>query len=139
MMISDLKLAYKILFKKKLKLVIVKNNDILFYSKSRGINSLLKISKKNTCKGASSADKLIGSAAAWLMVYAEIKNVFAKIITANAVKIFKKHKINVNYEKKVPFILNRSKTNLCPNELHFIGINNKKEAFKKIRKMQEKI
>ena len=114
-------------------LCVVSGDDV-FTSHERGVKPLLHLltEKKGFLKDASVADKVIGKAAALLMVLGEIKEVHTLIISEPAIKVFEKHNIPCFYDKKVDRIINRTGDGLCPMETLCINVEEPQEAFEKI-------
>ena len=114
--------------------IAVVSVDDIFTSHERGVKPLLHLlkEKKGFLKGASVADKVIGKAAALLMVLGEIKEVHTLIISEPAIKVFEKHNIPCFYDKKVERIVNRTGDGLCPMETLCINVEEPQEAFEKI-------
>jgi hypothetical protein len=80
------------------------------------------------------ADKVIGKAAALLMVYAGVKEVFTPTISDPAVEVFEKHNVKITYDKVVERIINRTGDGLCPMESLCLNVENPEEAFDLIRR-----
>lgn len=114
--------------------IAVVSNGEVFTSKERGVKPLLYLltEKKGFLKGASVADKVIGKAAALLMVLGEIKEVHTLIISEPAIKVFEKYNIPCFYDKKVTRIVNRTGDGLCPMETLCLDVENPQEAFERI-------
>ncbi len=114
--------------------IAVVSNGEVFTSQERGVKPLLHLltEKKGFLKGASVADKVIGKAAALLMVLGEIKEVHTLIISEPAIKVFEKYNIACFYDKKVDRIVNRTGDGLCPMETLCLDVDEPKEAFQKI-------
>ena len=114
--------------------IAVVSNGEVFTSQERGVKPLLHLltEKKGFLKGASVADKVIGKAAALLMVLGEIKEVHTLIISEPAIKVFEKYNITFFYDKKVERIVNRTGDGLCPMETLCLDVEEPKEAFQKI-------
>ena len=114
--------------------IAVVSNGEVFTSQERGVKPLLHLltEKKGFLKGASVADKVIGKAAALLMVLGEIKEVHTLIISEPAIKVFEKYNISYFYDKKVDRIVNRTGDGLCPMETLCLDVEEPKEAFEKI-------
>ena len=114
--------------------IAVVSVDDVFTSHERGVKPLLHLlsEKKGFLKGASVADKVIGKAAALLMVLGEIKEVHTLIISEPAIKVFEKYNIPCFYDKKVERIVNRTGDGLCPMETLCLDVEEPKEAFEKI-------
>ena len=114
--------------------IAVVSVDDFFTSQERGVKPLLHLlsNKKGFLKNASVADKVIGKAAALLMVLGEIKEVHTLIISEPAIKVFEKYNIPCYYDKKVDRIINRTGDGLCPMETLCLDVEEPKEAFQKI-------
>lgn len=128
MNINDLK---DILFKENHTLVIYKNNASVITSDDRGVNSLIKLIKedKSQLSGSLIADKVIGKAAALLMIYAGVKEIYAPIISKPALKTLLKHNVKVYYDKEVERIINRKGDGLCPMETLCLDIEKPEQAY----------
>lgn len=115
--------------------------DDIFTSQERGVKPLLHLlsEKKGFLKGASVADKVIGKAAALLMVLGEIKEVHTLVISEPAIKVFEKYNIPCFYDKKVDRIVNRTGDGLCPMESLCLDVEEPKEAFTKIKEKVQKM
>lgn len=121
--------------------IAVVSNGEVFTSQERGVKPLLYLlsEKKSFLKGASVADKVIGKAAALLMVLGEIKEVHTFIISEPAIKVFEKYNIPCFYDKKVDRIVNRTGDGLCPMETLCLDVEEPKEAFTKIKEKISKM
>lgn len=84
----------------------------------RGVADLYVLLKydKNFLENAFVADKVIGRAVATLMVLGKVREVYALVVSEPALELFEHYGIPVEYEQKVPYILNRSQTDICPLE-----------------------
>ena len=114
--------------------IAVVSVDDVYTSQERGVKPLLHLltEKKGFLKGAFVADKVIGKAAALLMVLGEIKEVHTLIISEPAIKVFEKYNIPCFYDKKVDRIVNRTGDGLCPMETLCLDVDEPQEAFQKI-------
>jgi len=130
---TSLEQAKSLLITTKSTISVVSNGEV-FTSQERGVKPLLHLltEKKGFLKGASVADKVIGKAAALLMVLGEIKEVHTLIISEPAIKVFEKHIIPCFYDKKVDRIVNRTGDGLCPMETLCLDVDEPQEAFQKI-------
>lgn len=115
---NNLKLAKSTLFENEYSIVVVKENEIVYKSESKGLQSLISLykTKKNTLEDSSIADKVIGRAAALILVDANIKEVYADLISQNAIDILDKSNISYEYKSQVTEIRNRDNTGMCPME-----------------------
>lgn len=75
------------------------------------------------------ADRIVGKAAALLMVLQGAKNVYAETIDQPALAVFRTHGVNVLFRKLVPIIINRAGDGICPMENAVLAVDDPKEAF----------
>jgi hypothetical protein len=138
---KDIALAMEILEKEKLALVIVKNTEVIFSSKEKGIKPMYMAvnTLKNELYNSSVADKVIGKAAAMLCKYSNIKALHTKLISENAIKVLETENIIFTYDESVPYIKNRDKTDLCPVEKLSTDIDNPHLLLEKITDFLESI
>ena len=136
MNINDLK---EILLKENHTIVIYKNDASVFVSDDRGVAPLMKLLKEDKSQLLDSivVDKVIGKAAALLMVFAGVKEVFTPTISSPAVEVFKNHDIKITFDSEVDRIINRKGDGLCPMETLCLDTDNPEEAFHRILRFQE--
>ncbi len=91
---------------------------IIFRSKKSGVKGLLDFIKESGEKRAGLIifDKIVGQAVVLLAVYLKAKEVYGGTGSELAVNALEKYKIKFYFQKTVPNILNRDKTDLCPLE-----------------------
>lgn len=117
--------------------------DEAFMYRGRGISDLMQIladTKNNLLKDAYVGDKVVGKAAAALMIQGGIKAVYAELISQSALKLFASAapSIKVSYDKKVEYIANRTQTGWCPMELACKDAKTPEECLARIKeKMAE--
>jgi hypothetical protein len=98
--------------------VLTKNNKILYRSKKQGLRPLvfcLKY-KKDQLKNAIVFDKIIGRAAALLMIHGQVKSAMTPVISRSALAEFRKEKIETEYGNTTEKIINRKGDDICPME-----------------------
>lgn len=84
----------------------------------RGIMDLF-ITLKNepgALRGAMVADKVVGKAAAALMVLGGVSQVYADVMSTPAIALLRRHGITVDVATKTDHIINRAQTGWCPME-----------------------
>lgn len=96
---------------------VIGNGEIYAFERS-GIADLLDVysNRKRLLKGALVADKIVGRAAASILVKGGISELYAKVISKPALKMLKSARIGVSYSSIVPYIKNRKGTGVCPME-----------------------
>lgn len=97
--------------------LVVANNEIRTFD-GMGVSDLLWLLREDSdfLRGASVADKIIGKAAAGLMIYGGVKDVYGSTISAPAIELFNENEVTVSFDKKVPYIINRAGDGWCPME-----------------------
>lgn len=129
---NDIKKA-KSLLNEGFNMVLVKNDEVIT-SKLDGIKPLFNILYENTnVEGYSIADKIVGKAQSMLIVKANIKEVYARVISKEAIKILTKYNIPYSYETLTEHIINRKKTDLCPMEKAVKDIDDIEKAYVAIK------
>ena len=113
---SDIEKAKKIFCSGEYTCVLCKG-DIVFTSTSNGISPMLDfIENKTELCGFSAADKIVGKAAAILFVYAGVSQVYADVMSKQAVDFLASHNVKYSFGKLADKIINRSGTGICPME-----------------------
>jgi hypothetical protein len=135
---KDLEIAKKRLHSENLTLSVVKNSEVIFESKNRGISGFLQALEKfgDSLKGASAADRVVGKAIALLCVYAGIKAVYASTLSKEAKTVFERHKVYFEWDMIVEKILDAKKVEACPFEKAAINISDPREAYIKFKDLQ---
>jgi hypothetical protein len=137
----DLDLARQIFRERNLSLVMVKEGGLLFESASSGINGLLQAidALNGSLHGSSVADKVVGRAAALLLVYAHAKEVYAATVSNEGLKALEENGVPVEYDALVQQILDRTGKNICPFEKASQTIRAPEEAPEKLRACVENV
>lgn len=113
-------------------LVIVNAAGELRYNE-HGIKSLLTI-EPGSLTGAFVADKIVGKAAAMLLIRGGTLEVYAETISRPALETLQKKHVICVYENLVDFIQNRDGTGLCPMEESVLNIDDPQAAYKILAK-----
>ncbi len=126
----DCVLARTIFLKQKASLVLV-SEDIVRTFQGRGIGPLLSClqADSNSIRGCSVADRVIGKAAALLMVFGGVREVWTEILSVPAAEVFRRTGISFVAEQTVERIRDRDGTGLCPMEQLCLTVNNPAEAY----------
>ena len=102
-----------------------------YSSKKRGIAPLLLPIKNNRIffDGAFVGDKIIGKAAAELLVYSGAKYVYAKTISRTGTSVFDSHGVEYDYSVLTESIVNRNGDGPCPMEQAVAQSKSPEESF----------
>lgn len=105
------------LFAEKCSCVLRNGNEIRVF-RERGVADLYRLLKEEPefLDGAFVADKVVGKAAAALMILGGVRKVFADVISRPAHSLFREKRIKVDFTIEVPHIINRTRTDWCPLE-----------------------
>lgn len=97
-------------------IALCKNGKVMTSDK-RGVAPLAEFIRSGTdILGFSAADRVVGKAAAMLMINVGITEVFALTISESAEKLLKSHGTRVSFMTRAGRIMNRNKTDACPME-----------------------
>lgn len=96
--------------------LVVLNHDSLSIHTDRGVQDLLQLlnEEPERLRGAQVADKIVGRAAASLMVAGGVSEVHTNLISTPALKLLRDADIPVSFDEEVPQILNRDRSGQCP-------------------------
>lgn len=96
--------------------IVTENGE---YKRSeRGISALLSLATDgDTLKGACVADIIVGKAAAMLMAFAGVKEVYGRVMSRKATEVFERHSIAYCYGELTETIINRKGDGPCPMEM----------------------
>jgi hypothetical protein len=118
-----------------LSLIIYKDGEIIFSSDSRGIRPHLEAMEKlgrKTLKGTVMADKIVGRAAALLILYSGAAEVHAVIISAGGKEVLQESGIKLTYVEETDAIKIKEGRIFCPFERMVQGISDPEEAYNRI-------
>ncbi|MDD2362723.1 MAG: DUF1893 domain-containing protein [Oscillospiraceae bacterium] len=108
------------------------NRDKEYVSSLKGIAPIISLLENSPelLKGACVADKVIGKAAALLLIYGGVKEIFTQVISSHAITVLENEKKIIDFEKQVQYIVNRSGTGMCPMEKLVLEINDPLEGYR---------
>jgi len=109
------------------------NGDFNYASDKKGIIPLMEFIERDIMRGGSIVDKVVGRAAAFLMLYGGVKEVHAVVISEGACEVFDKFNLPYSYDKKVSYISNRMNDGQCPMEEAVIGIDVPEVAYEVLK------
>ena len=105
--------------------LLVRNAGLTTEYNQRGVNDLLQLvnNEPQRLQGAVVADKMVGKAAAALMVVGGVKRVYTNLICTPAREMLQKAGIQVIAEQEVDMIMNCDQTDQCPIDKKLNGID----------------
>lgn len=110
---------------------VVRNKGRVERYYNRGVKDLymLYTADSQLLSGADVADKVVGRAAAALMILGGVRRVYADTISQLALELFAQNNVEISYNQVVPHIINRAKTDLCPLERATKDLESLEEIF----------
>lgn len=130
---TDLELAKEQLIKEGCTCVIRKG-DTVYSSTARGVKPLLNLlDSGEDYSGYSTADKVVGKAAAMLYVLLGVSRLHAYVISRKAVEVLACGGIEVTYDTLAERIHNRTNTGFCPMEEAVWEIDDLQEGLQAVR------
>ena len=85
-------------------------------------------------KGYAAADRIVGSAAAYLYILLDVQEVYAQVMSQGAIEILSQHGITAIHDVTTATIRNRANTGSCPMELAVQSCRTPEEAYDAIRR-----
>lgn len=118
---------------------VIANGDIRTF-RQRGVADLYELLNREPefLQGASIADKVIGKAAAALMVLGGVKEIYADVISEPALALLQEAAVKVSFGQAVDHIINRTQTGWCPLETICYQIKSAPEILPLIREFIER-
>jgi hypothetical protein len=115
---ADIDLARSLLEEEKWNLVVVKEGQVLFSSRERGVTPFFQAvqSMGSSLHNAALADRIVGSAVAMLCLHARITSIYAGILSQGALDMLEGQGVIISSKSTVPYISNYDGTDLCPFE-----------------------
>ncbi len=97
---------------------VIKNGNTIRTFTQRGVNDLyyLFTNEPDFLRGAIVADKIVGKAAAAIMIAGGVKSLYTDIISTKAIDVLKNSNTVYNFKTQIDVVINRDKTNMCPLE-----------------------
>lgn len=110
-------------------------------SAQRGIAPIMNLLQKDvkSLQGAFVADRIIGKAAALLLIKSGITKLYAGVISRHALDVLEESDIEVEYKDYVPYIINRKGDGMCPMEECVLHTNDAQEAYELLCKKLEQL
>lgn len=112
-----------------------------YVSTLKGVAPLLQPLVKDIefFQGSYVVDRVIGKAAAILLIKGQIKQLHAIMLSKHAKKILEQYAISYTYDELVEHIINRDGTDMCPMEKAVLEIDDIEQGFWVIQETVEKL
>lgn len=116
--------------------LVIANNGQTYRLWQRGVADLYKLltDEPDVLRGARMADKVVGKGAAALAILGKVREIYALVISSQALELLSGTDITVHYDKCVDHIINRAGTGWCPVERLCHDVNTADECLVLIEK-----
>ena len=101
---------------------------LLLTSEKRGIVPLLEHWEAGRLQGAFVADKIIGKAAAMLLILGGAKGVYGEVMSEKARELLLAARVETAFGSLAPYIINRKGDGLCPMEQAVLELDDPKDV-----------
>lgn len=110
--------------------LVVRHADVVKTFDDAGLRALVTLltTSPQTLWGADVADKVVGRAAAALLIRGGIKRLYTPLISETAIRLLKNSTINFTYDASVPYIQNKARDGMCPMEALALRASDAEEA-----------
>lgn len=115
--------------------VVSRGSEILYTASGRGVKPLMWLvdNAPELLRGALVSDKIIGKAAAMLLIAGGAGAVYGEAMSAAAVETLSRHGVPHAYGTLVPVIRDRTGGGVCPIEASVLGEDEPANAVRNIR------
>lgn len=112
--ILDLK---EVLLREGCSCIVYNGGEVKMFHR-RGVVDLYDLlrGEEGSLRGAMVADKIIGTAAAAVLVTGEIEELYTKAISHKALALIEGSGIKVSYDELIDYVINRAGDGMCPLE-----------------------
>lgn len=134
-----LEAAKAVLEKEGVTFALVGAKGETYSSEKKGITPMMELLAEDSqlLRGAAAADRVIGRAAAFLLVYGGVSMVYGKVMSVHAAKVLEAAGMYFSYDKLVPYIINRKKDGMCPMEAAVLEETEPEKAYAILRRKTE--
>ena len=132
----DLSRYLEMLEETEANLIVFKDDKVLFSSDRRGVSPLIEVIDKygaDTLRGVVTSDRIVGKAAVLLNAYMGSSELYALVMSKEAMKFAEKFNIPYTRRETAEYIVNREGTGMCPFEQLVSSIDDPKVAYTAIK------
>ena len=131
--------AKNLIEREKATCVIIKDGKIVTIEEGRGISPIIRMYEEGLLKDSAVVDKIIGKAAAMVLVLGGIKYCYGLTMSRDAAEYLKKNGVTVKYDKCTDYIVNRNGDGPCPMEKTVKDISDPEEALAALKAKAEEL
>lgn len=119
---------------------VITNGEHTYTSSKRGVSPLLELLDEGVAlEGFYAADKVVGAGAAYLYVLMGVSALWAATLSESAMSVLERYGISAQYERLVPFIINRAGDGVCPMERAVREATSPEDALARIKDALSKL
>ena len=121
--------------------VVMRGQAIIHTADGRGVSPILNLyrSQPETLYGAVVVDKIIGKAAAMILVLGKVERTYGLVMSAAGREYLERHGVVTEYKLCVDVISNRSGNGICPIEKSVLAVDNPEEGLARIEEMMAQL
>lgn len=121
--------------------LIANRQGEIYTSKLHGIGPIINPMKEHLYyfEDAIVMDKVIGKATAMLLILSKVKYIYAYVLSEKAKEILDQYQVDYDYEKLVPYIINRTHDGMCPMEQTVYHLTDLNEAYEALIQKQKEL
>ena len=120
--------AKNLIAQQKATCVVIKNHKILNIETGRGVAPVIALYEQGMLSGAVVVDKIIGKAAAMVLVLGGVKSCYGLTMSQSAAEYLRAHGVAVEYDTLTEHIINRKGDGICPMEQTVAEIDDPAQA-----------
>ncbi len=115
--------------------VVIRNGKIACMGKGLGIAPLISIyeNKPETLRGAFVVDKVIGKAAAMMIVLGGAKSAYGEVMSVSACEYLAKHGCDFAFGRRIDTVSNRTGNGICPLERSVLGVDDPAAGYRLLK------
>ncbi len=115
--------------------IIMNGDEVVFTSEYKGVRPMMEYMK---AFGPSELpltviDRVMGRGAVMLAVLIGATSIKTPLISESALELAEHHKLEIEYDKRVPYIMNRTGDGQCPIEASVLGVTDIQEGYETIK------
>ena len=130
------KVAYALIKSSVFGCVLIKNGVIIHKGEGKGLRPLLELMEtkegREKLEGAIVVDKIIGKAAAMLLVLGKAKAGYGLTVSKSGDAYLRAHRVETGHIRWVDIISDRTGQGICPMERSVMDIDDPREGYEKI-------
>ena len=121
--------------------LVVCRGDVVRCFDQRGVADLYALlhNEPELLRGASVADKVVGRAAAALMIAGGVRALHTGVVSRLALDLFTQSPVEVYYDVVVEHVINRTQTDWCPLERRCADAQTVEECLERIDRFMEEL